>query len=248
MRTLAVFLVAFTLLPAVSFSKGFDESYQVFRGNFDANVDTATDLYVRKAPEIVLIHGDIITPIVIQSDVTEFVLRQEADKTFSIVSDLTASQKSSMSQWPEAAVEIVLGDLNVDGFLDLVLRGVDNVVTGADDQIVYAPGTPGSAPAFNRAIDADFRKFFEEVSEWMKNPDYFEENADPIMEVRTVTESFWVIEWCGLQPPPEAEVEIQRSRPVRRNSRPDPAWEIANMHARCRAHFSDGEGYEWYYN
>ncbi len=107
------------------------------------------------------------------------VLSQKSKGKFTLVAP-SETQVMTMSAYPAAsAVELVLGDYNLDGFVDILLRGLGSAVTGALDHIVYAPGGKvGGHPAKLKTVDAAFKKFLTETSGWIRDSDYFEKNAN----------------------------------------------------------------------
>ncbi len=195
MKIRAFLLTALFTFCTYASAQGFDEHYKAYSG--DLNSDGYIDIYIRQEPQLVLIHGDIITPIVLLPDVNEFVLQQNTDQTFSIVSNLTNPQRNAVSQWQEAAIDLVIGDLNADGFLDLVLRDMGQIAPGVDNQIVFASTTTRSAPLYNRAIDTEYAEFFGQVFEWLKNPNYYDENAPIVTSPQTINDYLWLAEYCA---------------------------------------------------
>ena len=79
------------------------------------------------------------------------------------------------------AVDLVLNDINLDGFVDILVRGVAGAigVTGAVDQIVYAPGHTGGPLGTLRAVDSSLTNFLSEVSSWTQDPTYFQRHQQP---------------------------------------------------------------------
>lgn len=192
--TVFVFLIA--LMNSVVWGAGFDENYEVRYGDFDSD-GLQDDLYVRQKPKIVILHGEIATPIVIPPDVDEFVLTQDANGDMNVQSSLSSSQRSMALQWPEASIEIVLSDFNIDGVIDILLKGVGNVITGAFDQIVFASSQPNAPPMVVTTVDDDFRQFYEEINSWMANPNYFEDNAPTITQPVTINDTLYRPEYCA---------------------------------------------------
>ena len=163
-----VVLLAF-LFTNISFAQGFDDDYKIFQGDF--NNDGLVDFYIRKT-SIVLLHGDIITPIVVQDD--GFVLEQGLDQSFTVVSDIDFQA----SVWTESAVELIFQDFNMDGVMDILLEGVNDGINGLNDLIVFAGTANGSPPVHVRTIDQEFKQFIGDISSWSTDPNYFyqEEN------------------------------------------------------------------------
>ena len=97
---------------------------------------------------------------------------------FSLVAPSSAG--ASTGTWPvTTGVDIVLNDINLDGFVDILVRGLGGAITGALDQIVYAPGRTGAALGTLRAVDSSLTNFLGEVSSWTQNPMFFQQHQKP---------------------------------------------------------------------
>ncbi len=94
----------------------------------------------------------------------------------------SASTDAGMPAWTvTSAVDLVINDVNLDGFADVLVRGLGKVgekFSNVDDQILYAPGRAGGAPPVRRAVDDALKDFLTEVGEWTKNPSYFENKVE----------------------------------------------------------------------
>ena len=80
------------------------------------------------------------------------------------------------------SVDLVLNDINLDGFVDILVRGLGGSggpIAGALDQIVYAPGHRGGSVGNVRAVDSSLTDFLSEVSSWTQNPMFFEQHQAP---------------------------------------------------------------------
>ena len=108
----------------------------------------------------------------------DVILQQTANGAFELVAPNT-SQTTTSSGWPTASVDLVLGDVNLDGFVDVLVRGLASAigVTGALDQIVYAPGRTGGSPVILNAVDSSLTNFLTEVSSWTQSPMYFQQQT-----------------------------------------------------------------------
>ncbi|MBB3061572.1 FG-GAP repeat domain-containing protein [Microbulbifer rhizosphaerae] len=138
MKTKLLLSLLLCLIPALSLGQGFDENYEVRKGDF--NGDGLTDLYIRQKPQVVILHGDIATPIVLPAPVKDFVLRQQANGSYTVVSDLSSPQRSQVLGWNTATELLVLtSDLNFDGYKDIFIRGIEGSVLGQYNQIVFSP-------------------------------------------------------------------------------------------------------------
>ena len=206
---------------------GFNDDFEAFSGDY--NSDGRLDLFIRERPRIVLLHGDVITPITLPTAVQSFVLVQNDSQSF----DLEPVPALGLAGWSEAPVELTAVDVNLDGELDLLVQGIDSVPgmgAGVLDQIVYSP-SPSVALSI-RAIDDEFREFFDQLGEWLQSPAYFDENAIPVYGPQTVTEYLYVPEYCGTAS--VAYMAIQPPVPTRvLSSEPNLAVETAYLLNNC---------------
>ena len=102
-------------------------------------------------------------------------LRQDADRKFTPLVP-TRSQRQS-SAWSASALEVRVEDINVDGYVDVVVGNVASAIPRASDQIVYSPGVAGHTPKGIRAIDAGLRQFTANMLDYVVDNGYFENNA-----------------------------------------------------------------------
>jgi hypothetical protein len=166
------------VLAMLSFSmsalgKGFDESYTVYQG--DHNSDGRTDFYIHKPPKIIILHGDIAIPIVIPTDVKAFYLTQHpTGESFQIQS---ADAGIDLTLWSKANVDIDVQDFNFDGFVDLKIIDISEVVSDALDQIVIASTSTSRIPTHIAAISEALERFSTDIFQWGQDPDYFDDNA-----------------------------------------------------------------------
>jgi hypothetical protein len=171
--TVAVILPLLTLSTAAT-AADFLDGYKITRGDF--NTDGKVDLFVSPGRRVIILPGDIDIPIAVQP-VRDFVLQYNGNGTFTLIAQLTSAQRNSMSQWPIAAVDGWLRDADLDGNVDLELTGVASVISGAFDQVIYAPaGTVGS-PTGLTAENDKFEHYHEQVFGWLRNHNYFADNA-----------------------------------------------------------------------
>jgi hypothetical protein len=166
-------LLILLLFPVFALGAGFDDRF--IASNGDLNGDGLKDIYVRQKPRIVPIPlDDISIPIQLEPDVQPFVLQQRPDGTFSVISPLSSQLLGQVRQWPAVALNLLSSDLNVDGFRDLILKGVSTAAVGSFDQIVFADPTSGDKAHRARRIDPDLITFMTDAYRWQKNEDYFE--------------------------------------------------------------------------
>ena len=155
--------------------------YEARGGDIDCLIsvcDGRTDLFVRRVSGGEDGNGTLGT----------FVLHQLADKSFTPLM-LTPSQEATASTWPLVNVGVEVSDANIDGFVDVITRGIGNVIAGALDQIVFAPGAIlNYAPTGVSPITDQTHMFFRDLSNWEGDNNYFEENAIQYVQVWTVIE------------------------------------------------------------
>jgi hypothetical protein len=141
-----------------------DYIYQVRKG--DINGDGKLDLFVNRTSGGNANNGVLNTTI----------LQQQADKTFLAIA-ATPAQLSTAASWATAAIEVVLSDFNMDGYVDLILKGISNHIGGANNQMVFSKGQLFSGQASSvRDIDDDFVKTFSSITHWLGDSNYFENN------------------------------------------------------------------------
>lgn len=164
---------ALCLIASLSLAAGFDSRYKVRSGDF--NSDSLVDLYVDAPGPTFIQVGDI--PIFIPPGTRDFVLQNSGNGSFIAVSNLTTTQRITLSQWPIANVEVSTRDVNVDGRVDLEINGIGNIISGSFDQIVFANSTSGSAPLHITAQNLKFQNFHHDLVQAILDPNYFTNNA-----------------------------------------------------------------------
>jgi hypothetical protein len=141
-----------------------DYTYQVRKG--DINADGKLDLYVNRTSGGNANNGVLNTTI----------LQQQADKTFSVLA-ATPAQFSTAASWATANIQVVLSDYNMDGYVDLILKGIGDHISGANNQMVFSKGQPFSGQGSSvRDIDEEFVKTFSSITHWLGDSNYFENN------------------------------------------------------------------------
>jgi hypothetical protein len=152
--------------------QGFADRYTVHSG--DLNADGRPDLHLKfKPPVIPIMMDDITIPIAPPIPVKDFVLQQSATGGFTLISTLTQVQLSAVASWAEIAAELVYGDFNVDGMIDILIRGVGTFLPSAQDVIVFAPLNHGESPLHVRSWDTGLNRFFRDVAGWVQDPDHY---------------------------------------------------------------------------
>ncbi len=141
-----------------------DYTYQVRKG--DINADGKLDLYVNRTSGGNANNGVLNTTI----------LQQQADKTFSVLA-ATPAQLNTAASWATTNIQIVLSDFNMDGYVDLILRGVGKHIAGTNNQMVFSRGQLFSGQGSSvRDIDEEFVKTFSSITHWLGDSNYFENN------------------------------------------------------------------------
>ena len=108
----------------------------------------------------------------------DIVLRKSGN-AFELVDPGSVTGTAPGSWSTTTAVDLVLSDINLDGFVDVLVRGLGGAITGALDQIVYAPGRSGGSPVILNAVDSSLTNFLSEVSSWTRDPTYFQRHQEP---------------------------------------------------------------------
>ena len=90
----------------------------------------------------------------------------------------TSTQLTQVSGWQIAAVQLIFDDLNADGYLDVLLKSLGSVVSGALDQMLFAPSEIlAYQPKGIRDVDSHLEDFVNDVAAYQLNDNYFAENA-----------------------------------------------------------------------
>ncbi|HZF29544.1 MAG TPA: hypothetical protein VE907_10525 [Gammaproteobacteria bacterium] len=134
----------------------------------DGNGDGLLDLLVNRVAGGTSGNGTVETVMLLQT----------GGGRFTSVVPSAAQAAVAASAWPPAAVQVVLDDFNVDGFVDVLIKGIGNTIGGALNQIVYAPGRAGAfQPLGTRAVDAGLKRFAANSREYFADSNYFAQNA-----------------------------------------------------------------------
>ncbi len=136
----------------------------------DINGDGRTDLFVQRTAGGQSGNGTV----------ADVILRRLADGTFTPEVP-TASQASAASSWPASSQLVELLDINLDGYIDIRLPDLGNVISGALGQIIFSSGQPGTlAPRKVTQIGAKLNKFNDDMNRWIDDPQFFVNNS-PIL-------------------------------------------------------------------
>lgn len=136
----------------------------------DINFDGRQDIYIERT-----VGGSANSGVLLET-----ILIQAADKTFTVLSAATTSQKSTASGWPIVQIEQITADYNVDGFIDIFLKNLGNHISGANDQLVFSYGVPyGNMAEASTDIDTRFRMFVDNTYSWILDHDYYDAYYTP---------------------------------------------------------------------
>ncbi len=171
-----------------------DYTYQVRKG--DINADGKLDLYVNRTSGGNANNGVLNTTI----------LQQQADKTFSVLA-ATPAQFSTAASSATANIQVVLSDYNMDGYVDLILKGIGDHISGANNQMVFSKGQLFSGQGSSvRDIDEEFVKTFSSITHWLGDSNYFENNIITVtgytysLNYRCGYNWFYGEYFCGFYP------------------------------------------------
>jgi N-acetyl-anhydromuramyl-L-alanine amidase AmpD len=176
LHVVAGLLLMSSLWAGSARAQGFDAQYEVYVGDLDQDGDN--DLYIKERTPIVMVAvDDLSIPIPRPPKVKSFALLQQPGGGFSLSSDTSTLQVNRGQR--TSGVEVISLDINLDGNLDAVVKGIGNVIPGATDQIVFAGGATGTrvAPDGIKALDASTKTFIAQVAGWSRNNSYFELSA-----------------------------------------------------------------------
>jgi hypothetical protein len=153
--------------PRDSLSTQLNYQFQTRQG--DINYDGLTDLFVQRSSGGVSGNG-VLDSVLLQQNAS--------GGTFSPVV-LDPYYSSIASGWPVSSATPVITDFNVDGYVDVEVKGVAAATgTSADDQIVYSSGVPlQPQPLGLRAVDLSLKEFVGNSLDYFVNPNYFTDNA-----------------------------------------------------------------------
>ncbi len=149
-----------------------EDAWETRVGDLDG--DSLVDVYLKRTSEAV--GGGLLRDVI---------LRQEDGGVFSAEPAPSGSANAtSASTWPVSTVaEAVLNDINLDGFVDVLVRGLGTAIGATiPDQMVYASGRRPQVVL--NAVDDGVKNFLGEVSEWIQNPEYFENKVETRTEAR----------------------------------------------------------------
>jgi hypothetical protein len=155
---------------------GFRDTYVTRTG--DLNGDGRLDVYLDYTPKIIpIVLDDFAIPIPVKNTLADFVLLQNTTGGFT-QSSVNSSQRNIMKQWAkQAAIELIFGDYNADGLLDILVKKIASAIPGVRDVIAFGPDTAGAMPKALRVMDGPFLLFMRDVLGWMENRAHYYDNA-----------------------------------------------------------------------
>jgi hypothetical protein len=174
---LSAFVLSFLFAsPSMLLAAGFDDDYSAHTGDLDSN--GLIDIYLQRQTELVFVNvGGILTPIVTaQREVGEFYLQNLGSGQFD-VAPLSNSQLATVRQWPEQDIAVVARHINFDSAADAQLVGVDEVIPGALDQMIFSDESNFAEPVSAVAMDEDLQQFIFDSFAWSVDVDYFRDSA-----------------------------------------------------------------------
>jgi hypothetical protein len=157
--------------------------YQTRVGDID--YDGRRDLFIERVSGGVANNG-VLDKIIVQQTAT-------AGQYALVVP--SAAQAAAAASWPSSSAQVAVEDINVDGFVDVTVKGVASAigVSGAANLIVFSPGSPyASVPKGIRTVDADLLRFVGNMLDYEVDRNYFANNAPYVYY-------FYVYTWssCG---------------------------------------------------
>jgi hypothetical protein len=151
----------------------FDDRYAVRSG--DLNSDGRADLFLEHKPKIVpVLLDDLQIPVPLsRRELGDFVLQQNSTGGL-VVTNLSAEQKNVARSWPQTGLTTVVGDFNLDGNQDLVVKGPSASLPSGQSVFVFAPNAEGALPTSAKMIDDQLKLFIKDVYGYLKNRTYFD--------------------------------------------------------------------------
>jgi len=120
-------LVALSLLAATPIALQAAEwssaSHKIYSGDY--NGDGRTDIFLKGAPKFVPIAGDIMIPLLLPTEHTDYVLQQQSGGDYTVVHAPSRAITDTKS-WSASQHKVHVGDFNGDGSRDYFLQGNSN--------------------------------------------------------------------------------------------------------------------------
>ena len=141
------------------------QQYQFETRVGDINFDGRKDIYIRR------LSGNANNGVISQT-----ILIQNSNRTFKIY-NASSSQLAKAKSWSKVNIVTVLEDFNLDGYIDVFLKGVSGAISNTKDQLVFSSGIQYNTSAqVVTNIDDNFKKTFSSVANWIVDEDYFKDN------------------------------------------------------------------------
>jgi hypothetical protein len=142
--------------------------YQTRVGDID--YDGRRDLFIQRVSGGVANNG-VLDKIIVQ---------QMATPGQYVLVPPSAAQAATAAAWPVSTAQVAVEDINVDGFVDVTVKGVAGAlgVPGAANLIVYSPGAPfATTPKGIREVDAGLLQFVGNMLDYEVDENYFVNSA-----------------------------------------------------------------------
>lgn len=150
--------------PQDSVGNQLHYSYVARVGDFDG--DALTDVFVHRTAGGQPGNGTL----------DNVFLRRTTSGTFTLVQPSPA-QASAASAWPASGAPIQLKDVNLDGYVDIMLSSSGTTIP--EGQIIFSSGSPGvQLPQGLARMNAKYNKFTTDMATWIKDPNYFVNHAN----------------------------------------------------------------------
>ena len=151
---------------------GFDPRYTPRTG--DLNGDGRQDVYLDYNPKVIpVMMDDLVIPVPLRETLSDFVLLQNANGEFT-KAPVSSSQRNILKQWlKQEAIELLYGDYNSDGILDVIIKKIASAIPGVRDVIAFGPDNKGDLPSFIRNADGTFMSFIKDVAGWNEDPENY---------------------------------------------------------------------------
>ncbi len=157
----------------------------------DLNNDGLMDLFIAR-----LTGGDKNNGVIYKT-----LLLQEATSQLVPLASPSELQLSRASQWPLLNAQITLEDINIDGYVDLIVNVFEPDNSSMLDQLVFSSGVlfDGNAKAAT-AIDKELGMYLDDMYGWAADRNYFDAAVQIAQEALRVSVLEYVsgyFQWCS---------------------------------------------------